>query len=227
MKEKFCARCGKETEELTESLCSDCFSERKEWVEIPERLEVSECRGCRRKKTDGWKEISFEEAIENELKKTMQVKGEVKEINISTDRELNTAVIELQGSMEGVSMKETKEVEIVTKEDTCGECKKIETGYFEAKVQIRLPEGKKEEVLKECEEILKQRRSDEAMVSGIEERENGFDIFMPSKSAAKHLTKKLAERYEVERKDSKTLKGLRDGSKAYRSTYLVRIFDEK
>ncbi|MFP4117005.1 MAG: NMD3-related protein [Candidatus Aenigmatarchaeota archaeon] len=223
MKKKFCVKCGEETEELVESLCKSCFSETKEWTKIPDRLQVTKCKGCRRKKVEGWVDMPLRKAILKSLEKGITSKGQIESIDIEIQEERSKAVATVKGKLKGVEMETKKEIDLKIEESLCGECKKINTGYFEATVQVRIEDGNTEKILDDCEEILRQRKTKEAMVSGVEERKNGFDILMPSNSAAKYLTKELAKRYNVERKESKTLKGLEDGHKTYRSTYLVRI----
>lgn len=223
MKEKFCPRCGKETEELVDSLCRNCFKEKKDWVKIPDKLTVTVCQSCARKESRGWEDIPFEEAVRKKLEQKVTSEGKIEKIYIETEDGLEEVGVEVRGVFKGVEMSEEKNVEVEVEEELCEGCKKIKTGYFEAKVQIRLEDDKGEQILDECEKILKERGKDEVMVSGLEETENGFDIFMASNSAAKYLAKRLSEKHEVERKNTKTLQGLKDGNKVYRSTYLVRI----
>ncbi len=220
MKEKFCPKCGKKTEDLTESLCRECFSDRKDLIEVPDRLEICVCEACGKKKTKRWEDITVERAIKKELMKHLR-SDEVEDIEV-LHKENNTAEVDISITTKDIDVNQRKTVEIDLDKGLCGDCKKLSTGYFEAKVQIRTEGTCLDDVLESCQKILS-RSTYRNVVSNFKRTKNGADLFMVSGSSAKYLTRKLMEIYNAERKDSKTLKGLDDGNKTYRSTYLVKI----
>ncbi len=226
MKEKFCPGCGKETDDLIKGLCKKCFAGRTKWIDMPDILEATVCKRCGRKKVGKWKEISMEEALKRNILNRSDHRGEVQDIQISILGQQNRADVTIKGVVENVEMEKKNEVGLKVEEKICRDCKKISTRYFEATVQIRTEEDILDDVLSTCETILKERRGTGPVVSDLEKTKNGVNIFIVSNSVAKYLARKLAEEYTVERKDSKTLRGLEDGNKSYRSTYLVRILEK-
>lgn len=227
MKSKFCANCGRETEELYDSLCKKCLKERKDLVEVPGKLEVEACKDCGRVKISGeWKELSLEEAIEKILKKSVETAGEgsVTSLMVEVYEEGSRVVVSIEGEVNGMEMEEEREVKIEMDKTTCDICSKRRGGYFEAVVQIR-DGGNIEEALEISEGTLKNLSDRKGFISDVKEVENGVDIYLGSKSAAKKIAKNISENFETERKSAKSLQGEKDGQRIYRSTYLVRILE--
>ncbi len=223
MKERFCPVCGKKTEELYDGLCKKCIKERGEWVEIPDSINVEICKKCGRKKTDEWKSAGMENILKEKIKDKITTKGEVQEIDISPDKEKEEMKLRVCFCKEGLRIREEATVLLNIKQTVCEDCKRIGTGYFEALVQIRAEEEMIEEILEDCKKIIDKKSGKESIVSKANVKNEGIDLYMYSNSAAKDVARKLADRYGAERKDSKTLRGLKDGQKTYISTYLVRF----
>ena len=223
MKEKFCPRCGEETEDLFGGLCESCFRETSEPVDIPERIQLKVCEACGRVKTgNNWEEIPLEEAAKKSIEKEMNSKDEIKilEVFLGDGEELR---IKIKGESKGVEFEEESRASLDVKEKRCEACRKMESGRFEAVLQIRGEEDKVEEALDHCGKLLTKVGDKEGVVSDLEERKNGIDLFLASGNTAKKLAKELGKKFPAERKDSKTLEGLDEGKKVYTSTYLVRI----
>lgn len=222
MKGRFCPNCGRETEELVEGLCKECFAERKGWVRVPDSIEIKVCGKCGRKRLDKWTETSTEEAVSRALEDEINVDKDAEDLDIEINYRNGEAEVKLKGEVKGIEVEKADRVSVNPREVLCGDCKKAGSGYYEAVVQVRSEDADMDEILDSCADILEKDKK-ESEVVGFEKRKNGLDLRVRSSSAAKGLAKKLAEKYGAERKDSKTLKGLDEGKKVYRSTYLVRI----
>lgn len=226
MKEKFCPKCGKETEELVEGLCSDCFREENE-MEIPGKLEIDICKYCGRIKTGGsWRECSVEEAVEEELKKVMNPEEGVSEIEVSREGgEDNEFKVSVKSQKSGVELGSEGFIEVEPDKGVCETCSGKISGYYEAVLQIRGETGKVRKALNIAAKAMEESRNDSAFVSDVEEVKNGVNLFVGSQSAAKQISRRLSSAFKVERKSSKTLCGQEEGQKKYRSTYLIRILE--
>jgi nonsense-mediated mRNA decay protein 3 len=145
-------------------------------------------------------------------------------MNINLQGE-NRAIVELSGELKNQKLKTREEVDIKFSDQLCDSCSKINSGYFEAKLQIRGPGDKLDEALNISRRIIEKSGGDKEFASDVERVKNGFDIFIGSNSLAKKMARKIASEFDTERKDSKTLHGEKDGQRIYRSTYLVRILD--
>ncbi len=222
MKQKFCPSCGRETEDFFDGLCKECFAERSGWIDIPDRVEIAVCSRCGKKKVGFWEAVSMEDALEDVIIDEMKINDSLEKLEIVFDRSSEKAEITVAGSYRNASFRETKDIDVDIKEAVCDTCKKIGSGSYEAVVQIRAEEERLDDVLRFCEKVLKERQSG-PVISDTKKRKNGLDLFLLSNSTAKYLAKKLTEKYDVERKDSKSLKGLVEGTKVYKSTYLVRF----
>jgi len=220
VKEKFCPKCGKKTDLLFDGLCEECLSEDANRVDIPRKVEVKVCRICGKKMRNEWKE----ENIEDTVKKSLEEERGLKKVEVVSDED-GSMEVEASMSVEGVTIEDSETVDVVEKKTVCENCKKASVGYFEAVVQIRFQDERAGEVLDTCRKIINSRSKGKPTVSKIEERKGGLDLYISSNSDAKYIARKLADRYRSERKNSKTLRGLVDGHKSYRSTYLIRILE--
>lgn len=228
MKETFCPSCGKETEELTEGLCTDCFKKRKTLFEIPAEIEVKKCKKCGRFKIgEEWSDTNFETAIKERTKEVIDVEKGVENFEVEVEASSKSRKREVigRGKRKSVELKERKQTDIKLEEMTCERCSKISSGYYEAVVQIRDSGERVKDALKIAQEVIRNSKNRKAFISDFEETENGVNLLVGSKSAAKKMVKKISSQYKTERKSAKTLYGEEEGQRKYRSTYLVRILD--
>ncbi|MFP4634072.1 MAG: NMD3-related protein [Candidatus Aenigmatarchaeota archaeon] len=221
IKEKFCPKCGKETEEMYEGLCEECFREGFEW-KFPEKIEITACKFCGKIKEGGqWRDIPLKEGVKKRVEDELNPGGRVEDMEVLPEE--GEGRFDVSEEVEGLNLEGEAEIEVKVKEGICKDCREIRRGGYEAVLQIRGDKEKTEEALDLCEKKLEERKRSEGAVTDIRERENGVDLFMASNSTAKNLARKLMTNFDADRKDSKTLRGLREGEKIYRSTYLVRI----
>ncbi|MFP4045792.1 MAG: NMD3-related protein [Candidatus Aenigmatarchaeota archaeon] len=228
MKNKFCPRCGKETEDLVEGLCEDCFQEKEELFVVPEIIEVNVCKRCGRYKEKGeWKDGDLEEFLKKLARQSLDSDRElsIEEIELREENQGYKARIKAKGKK--IGMEEAKGVEFRINYGICNICSKISSGYFNTTLQLRGPEKKLERALRVCEEIFDSAGNREDFVSDVRKVRNGYDLYLSSKSLARKMVKQLTKRFETEKKSSRTLYGEKDGKRIYRSTYLVRILPQE
>jgi len=110
---RFCYKCGRETEELTNGLCKECYEE--EFKEVEVDLHI--CGKCGRiKEGKLWRSISVEEFLKSRLN--------AKEVDVE-----NLIAVKKSGEKVRIKLNVLKE--------TCTQCGKISGGYYEAVVQLR------------------------------------------------------------------------------------------
>lgn len=227
MKNKFCPGCGKETDKLIKGMCSECYSERNEIVKLPDKIEIANCNACGRfKKNNKWLDIGFNEVLEHKIHDNIENSGDLLEIDVKLeeiDKDELHAEITTVNDIDGTQMESVNETKIVINRGICDVCSKISSGYYEAILQIRGNDQQIEDSLDIIEEIVKNNDSDMGFVSNVEHVTNGVDLYMGSKSLAKNASRKLSEKFNTINKSSKTIYGLDDGEKIYRSTYLVKF----
>lgn len=227
MKEKFCPRCGKDTEKTIEGLCLECFKERKGFVELPENIEIIRCKNCDRFRGRGdWKKNKPEDEIKGRIESLIEVKGRLEDLAISFERrgvDEWGVKVDVEGSLDEEGWHDERGTRVEIKNKTCKRCSRASGGYYEAVLQIRGDEDGVEEALDISEEVLVNESDEMGFVSDVKKVKNGYDIYLGSGSTAKRIVREISSRLPAKRKDSKTLAGERDGQKIYRSTYLVRI----
>lgn len=229
MKEKFCPSCGEETQRLFDGLCEECFREREKLAELPETLDITQCSICKKFKIDGkWRRVELEEAVRKAVQKEAKFKEglagrEIEIEDLSTQRPEVKIIV--KGEMDGLEISEEEVIEIKLEKECCKACSRRTSGYYQAKLQIRGKEEKVSEAIQTVKRVLDESRGKNDFVSGVEETENGLDLFLGSSSLARKILREISKEYETERKSTKTLHGRKEGEDVYRSTYLLRILD--
>lgn len=227
MKNKFCPRCGKETSELVEGLCEECFQKKSEIFVVPKKLEMNVCKHCGRYKEGGsWKEGKLDNVLQNLAKDSLTTERNLasKKIEIKKGTDYK---IEITGTDKETGLEEKKKIEVDINYGTCDICAKISSGYFTTTLQIRGPEEKLERALEICEKTFDRKGNPEDFISDVRDVKNGYDLYMSSNSLARKMVSRLRNKFKIEKKSSKTLYGERDGQRIYRSTYLARILPEE
>jgi len=205
----FCPKCGKEVNQLIKNLCRECFLE-SFTIKLP-KIILKKCKVCGKyydKRFLGEKE----EFIEIELKKILK-NLDVKEVNYWLNNFLH---LKLLFKVEDFQLEKEIEVELKEEKGICRYCSLRLSNYWEAILQIR---GRKGEILKEIEEILKKEKHKLAFISRVVELKNGFDIYLGSKKIARKIAKKFEK--EAELKITRKFYGFKQGRRIYKDTILV------
>ena len=126
--------------------------------------------------------------------------------------------LKLEGTIAKKNLKESYEFSIKINFSICNTCKKRNTQYYEAILQIRPKSG---EMLKFIKENIKFKKN--VFITKEESLKFGYNIYLTSQAYAKNLASLLKKKFDVEIKITYTLFGRKEGKDVYRSTILIRI----
>lgn len=239
MSRKFCVLCGKADEELISSLCRSCYT--RERVEIG----LKEARGylcstCLAVLSSRWESFSgglkeaVEEAAMNAAERGVFIEGlespalslEVENVEKTSPKDY-LVELSLTASSEGLGIEEEKRAKVPVKLTLCTSCRRRESEYYEAIVQLRgFRDGEeaRKEVRRSFEEELASLEEPSAFIARLEELKEGYNFYVGSAKAAKKCVLSLREKYGGEIKESASLYGKdSNGRELYRTTYLLRL----
>jgi len=224
---KFCPQCGQEIEEGlgARGLCKDCYKEEETFTEVPKRIEIPQCPHCQAYLYQGdWKRYKGEKELIAEVLSDYDgiSRGSFKEIEQGKELELTLTA---EKKIDGRELKQKVKSQLIIKKRLCPICQKIESGYYEAIIQLREKESvdAEEDALKF---ILRENRNNnrkEDFISRVKEVKEGYNLYVSSRKYAEKLLKVLEEAYPLEKKDSRKLVGEKDGQRIYQSVKLARI----
>jgi len=238
MSSKFCPKCGKEDNSLIEGLCQKCFSKENPLLlkfKDPKIIICTSCNSYMYKNkwhialaTDKIKNLK--KIISKLLDEKLQFNPEAKitkiEINplLPKDFQIKQKImpidieLKLEGTIAKKNLKESYEFSIKINFSICNTCKKRNTQYYEAILQIRPKSG---EMLKFIKENIKFKKN--VFITKEESLKFGYNIYLTSQAYAKNLASLLKKKFDVEIKITYTLFGRKEGKDVYRSTILIRI----
>lgn len=258
--EKFCYKCGALEEEkgpLMDGLCRDCFLEENPLIKTPREIELEVCDRCgayflegeshdvERDPTSEYVEAAKElltseaEALQAGPAGTRYVRFENSEgIDLSFEAEYTSPEnIVIEVGVQAVlfdyqeePLTDRVEVEVNLVETRCDVCSKLESGYYEAVLQVRGKEDLDEDKISEVYQALKdeflriQDRSRDEFVSQVKRKHGGMDIYTSSSRLAEDLARFLKNKYGGSMDKSAELIGqTEDGEERYRVTVVARL----
>ena len=224
---KFCPKCGKDTEDLHEGLCSDCFKVKIEIPkEIPDSVKINACKVCEKIFVDEKSYENEEAAIKMFLQKIL---GKKNVDSASYRISGSTIFITMNVEKSNVTKEMQKNIPIIHKKITCKFCAMRGSTYYNSTIQIRVPKSMEEIILNEIDKIMidRNKHDDYAFISKVEKKKEGIDVLVGSKSAVRHVVKYLKSKYKITTKMSSTLYGPLQGKKTYRDTVLISMKKER
>ncbi len=229
MTRKFCPQCGKTTDKLhgSRGLCSQCYTDEKDLVEIPGKISVERCSSCGRFKIKHeWRDLSMEELVFAALKKYLEngVEFDIAYHPVKNDIALDITV---STDLDGETISQEKHAKITFETVQCKTCSRFYSGYFTVVFQLRGDQAEDvlEGVLEHGQNLTWENRKH--FVSKVEKVKNGFDLYLSTREISKHLLNYLEQRYNTEVKRSKKLYGVVNDREVYRDTVLCRLLDDK
>lgn len=144
----FCPECGKTDCELIEGICKDCFLKNFKLITIPEKIEVTICSHCNAKLNEGkWEEYNIpeEEIIYRALERAIEINPLIE------NEEIDLEIIQMKGSIAeteigivaivlGKEIQQHYKQNVRLKKTVCPNCSKMNSGYYEAVIQLRTDE---------------------------------------------------------------------------------------
>lgn len=232
----FCVECGKEGKTY-DGLCASCHLARRRFVSLPEFVDVQVCGSCfaariGKKWVDA---VSVESAIRLAIQDALEKERSVTDAEIKlklTERDSRNYLAEATVVFTSGDFTAEKEFKINArlKKDTCQRCGKKSGHYYEAILQLRGAQSRKDDkrleaargaLLFRAESISKNNR--EFFISREEKVPGGYDFYTSSSSIAKSLAKDLTKDFGASSKSSSSLVGKKDGQDLNRMTYLIRL----
>lgn len=223
MRKKFCPKCGKITERLYDNVCRNCFLEKISAIEkLPDKISVKICKSCGKFFVDEKAADSLYKALDVALK------------NILKQPEIASASYRISGNklhvnivlkIQDVQKSEEKIMILHTKNTICNLCSMRSGAYYQAIIQLRSSSGRADKILKEIENNISamNKKDHFAFISKIDEKSNGYDLYIGSKNAASQIAKMMKNKYKAKIKISSKLSGVIKGKKAYKNTILISV----
>lgn len=222
---KFCPRCGKETDELygdKKQLCADCYPDKHDLLEIPDKVEIDVCSVCGRMRKHGeWIEeytvqdqlgAKFAEFSEEDVDMELQFWEDEEE-------QMWVRVHAFKGEIS-----DSYDARVVFKQQQCEDCARFNGSFFKVKMQLRGDadlESISDEVADKAAEITNRDRT--SFLANIEKTDHGFDFFMSTEKMAKEVLRMLKSTRNPEVQRSYELVGEENGEKVYRNVIAVRL----
>ncbi|MFH1473312.1 MAG: 60S ribosomal export protein NMD3 [Candidatus Aenigmatarchaeota archaeon] len=210
---KFCFLCGKNTEELVEGYCEDCYNKEFNLIEVPEKMTFTVCKRCDRiKHRNNWEEIEVGELLRDKIK----IMGKNVSIKINKNDVLHVIA---KGYLKGSKKIKEKEEHVIALKPikkVCIDCSRRSGGYFEAVIQLR---GNTAEAMNFIDDqIIRENKT-----FRVEELKNGMDIYLADNNFADRVANELKKKFDAEVKKNYKLVTRKKGKDIYRSSILVRI----
>lgn len=234
---KFCPKCGKKetkNNKLIQGLCKNCFSEKSQMLKEYKPLKIIICQQCKsylyqnkwQPKLSNAEDTNIREIIKRLLPKKLKFTTgtKVKNININPivkdtkgKKTIDTEV-SLHGSIRNLRSKEKHQLQILKEDSICNICKKKNSSYYEAVMQIRPKNNKLLNFIKQ--DLASDRKT---FITKQEEKKFGYDLYITSKNYLQSVLPKIKKKFNTETKISTTLYGRKDGRNVYRITALIRL----
>jgi len=240
MSSKFCPKCGKKeikSNPLVTHICQSCFAKENPLLDSYKEAKIVICPSCNSfmdknkwetpyshdKKTNQRKILK--KIIPEKLKFTPFSKIENVEVNPDFTKDTQfkkTGIIEseveLTGTIHKTKSKESYIIPARIESSICNVCKKKNSSYYEAIIQVR---PKDEKLLNFIKKDIG--TSKKSHITKFEESKHGYDLYVTDKSYIKNILPKVSSKFNIESKFSRTLFGKKEGKLVYRVTLLLRL----
>ncbi|MEA3343349.1 MAG: NMD3-related protein [archaeon] len=233
MLKKFCPRCAKETDELLEGVCADCYVETKKFVEAPQIVSVLVCACGRSNEKKKWvQNASIEEMVErvilSNLKKDKDtaVRIEYEPFTICGKTRVPVTVV-AERQVGGKRVAKSVGVELMIIPHTCDVCSRVSGGYYEAILQIRGPKYRQEQMLALVKRMVARYGETDkySFITQILACKDGVDVYLGSSKVAQKIRQETKRIYNVASKVTHSVCGMRDGKALKRVTILLKASD--
>lgn len=221
---KFCPRCGEETDKLygeEKQLCSNCFPDENDLLDIPDVVEIEVCSVCGRMRKKGeWIEnYSVEDQLASRFE---EFSKEDIEMELQYWEEEKKMFVRVHAARDEI--RDFYDTEIRFEKDQCDTCSRFESGFFKVKMQLR---GEKElekiseNIVDKAAEVTNSDRKD--FMSNLERKDKGYNFFFSTEKIAGEILNMLKAKHDPDVKRSYELIGEEDGQEIYRNVISVRM----
>lgn len=233
---RFCPKCGREGREagFIRGFCRECYLSEHSIADVPKEIEVEQCKRCGmvrfRGSWHGQEENMLAEIAAGGVKPhelaDADIKVEIRPMSNGT----SVAEATITGRIEGRDVELKREILLKPKIMLCDGCMKMSSNYFEATIQIRFAakpfRAQVEKNTALVGEILRAEKRHDPLAEMVSVRQvqNGVDVQVGSRRAAKLAAVALARKSRFPLKTSYSLKGVdSSGKPKKRLTYCVRF----
>ncbi len=205
-----CPKCGRSDSEVgfIDAFCIDDFPVK---LKTPTGLSITRCKRCGKMMLQGeWQKLNLRKIstwVEGKCR------GDFKKVIYDPETQLAEFAMN-----NGAMIKQTIPLEIIT--NMCPDCNRSSGGYYEAIIQLRGPDRNKIE--KMADKFLKA-LAKTTFIAKEEEKDEGLDLYIGSSKAVVALVSELKLKTQI----SKKLVGRDEGKTLYRTTFLLRLDEEK
>ncbi len=240
---RFCPACGRETGDLFEGLCRDCFLKNTELVKGPKRIEFGICYDCGRARFNKsgrlrsgafgtpsskfWRSYDSMDALIRDViarnikpKHGAKIRANYSEFTVKGKTEVP---VEIEAALDIVAKKlgKTYGAMLVILPQICPECSRRRGGYYEAIMQLR--GSKKEQMQDYIEKNIGNFAGEEenAFITKTEKLKEGTDVYVGSKEAGRRLAGQIRKLYNVRSSITKKIHGMKKGKEISRWTILL------
>ncbi|MGP8320593.1 MAG: 60S ribosomal export protein NMD3 [Methanosarcinaceae archaeon] len=233
-----CPKCGKETENLYDNVCKDCFFENIRLAELPLVLHAKTCTRCGARFNRGkWLNAgNAEDIVIQDVEDALSVHILAENINIYVEpRKLTPYMyrvrVEIDATVKGEPVHQELNTEVRIVREACDMCSRISGGYFEGIVQIRATNRvPNDDEKKRCIDIANnvvrkmQEKSDRlAFITDSLDLKDGVDLYIGSNNSGRHICRAIIMEMGGSFSESPTLFGQKDGKNIYRITFSMRL----
>jgi nonsense-mediated mRNA decay protein 3 len=223
---KFCPQCGKQTDELFDSVCKECFKQGIRLIDV-EKVEVSVCPhcGCYFKGKDKTSiDAVVEDAVRNAIRKRYGCDSGVVIHEVVMGAKIVGVVVDAHAAIKGVEIAERGDVTVILKRATCERCSKIAGGYYAGIVQIRAEDRiPTDDELVLAEEIAYASLGEVNFISKEVVLKEGLDLYVSSMECGRRISNEIVRRLGGSYSESQKLYGRKDGKNIYRVSFSVRL----
>lgn len=248
MVSRFCALCGKETNELLENLCYECYRRLHPLVRLPSEIEVKVCKNCFSYYLSGkWVSprsqqplSALREAIRAKVRKSLKFEGKVEEVKV-----MNDILIKLpkKGEFLGIRVKvkgkvheklpsyeEEYLVRVTVTYSLCPSCMVVVGGKEKAILQLRADgrsigreemEKLKLTISKALEEVYEVDKG--AVILDWVEKEGSLDVYLASTYAARRIASYIQKFFAAKRLETNKVIGYKRGKPVTRLTIRLSL----
>jgi nonsense-mediated mRNA decay protein 3 len=225
VRKKFCPKCGKQTDDLYDSVCGDCMLAKLSRVaELPEVMKIRKCKVCGKYFADDIRKSSssIENALDSKLSELLQ-QPDVKHATYRVAG--NKLHVTLTLEQDGLEKTESKAMNLFVKKIMCEICSIESAGYYQSIIQLRMPKEALEKILDfiYAEIARLQKKDKHAFISLVNKTRGGVDMYIGSKNIADRIANEIKIKYRASIRVTSTLSGAKGGKKTYKDTILISL----
>lgn len=217
----FCPRCGQEVDRLygdERKLCGNCYAEKEDLVDLPDKLNIKVCEKCGRTERDGEWQLNTSKESKVNYVLSEYFRGEdagYDLFSVSLEDEIS-----LQIRKHGLEQK--RQIKVNKKDVICRDCKGFQGEYAKTKLQVRVENIEEITSLieKRCSTLEEENHEDFL----IDERsmDGGVDFFLSTEHMSQQVMDTVRKEFDVDVSRSYAQIGQENSDPIRQNTVLIR-----